>query len=71
LTLKFYKEELIKYVALIVMKIQISCNERYIKEGKAAKFLSLQICNLQNWESHVEFNSASIEQLVQRDVPGF
>lgn len=53
------------------MKIQISCNERYIKEGKAAKFLSLQICNLQNWESHVEFNSASIEQLVQRDVPGF
>jgi hypothetical protein len=37
-----------------MMKIQITGNEQCIKEGKAAKFLSLQIFNLQNWKSFIE-----------------
>jgi hypothetical protein len=39
---------------LIIMKVQISCNEQCIKEEKAAKFLGLQIFNLQNWKSCAE-----------------
>jgi hypothetical protein len=36
------------------MKIQISRNEQCIKEGKAAKFPSLKIFNLQNLKSCID-----------------
>jgi len=52
LTVKFFEAEFIKF--LIIMKIQISRNERCIQEEKAAKFLGMQIFNLQNWKSCVE-----------------